>query len=424
MNDDQRLETCLAVLMEASDWDPDDPRVVSIERAADRLFKGVKKRRRAARRAQRAAADRAILAETSIHTGAPDPEQVALGATLHKPHRCYACHASYVRVHSFYHRLCPVCAERSWAARQRRLDLRGRRALVTGGCVKIGHALALTLLRDGAHVEVTTRFPRDAARRFAAQPDADEWSDRLTVHGVDFRDVAALMALCDRVRQGGGLDLLVNNAAQTIRRTRSHYAPLLAAEAEPLDPDAHALLAAPERATALAPLPAGALSLPHIPEDGYPNSWRLQLEEIAPVEAAEAWVVTAFSPFLLCHQLKSALLAGPHPGGVVVNVAASEGQFDHGAKTTHHPHVNMAKAALNMLTRTSAEAWAAEGIYMSSVDPGWISDENDTVERPENWRPPLDAQDATARILDPLARALDGDPVFGVLLKDFDVCSW
>src|SRR5690606_5603037 len=161
----------------------------------------------------------------------------AKGATagvLNVPRPCYICKEKYTVVDAFYHQLCPDCAAQSHAKRDARTDLSGRRALLTGGRAKIGMYIALRLLRDGAHLTITTRFPRDAVRRFTAQPDSDEWLDRLKIVGIDLRDPAQVIGLADEVAAAGPLDILINNAAQTVKRRPGAYQAIADAEAQPL----------------------------------------------------------------------------------------------------------------------------------------------------------------------------------------------
>ena len=135
---------------------------------------------------------------------------------------------------AFYHQLCPACATLNHERRDARTDLTGRRALLTGGRAKIGMYIALRLLRDGAHTTITTRFPNDAVRRFTAMPDSAEWLHRLRIVGIDLRDPAQVVALADSVGAQGPLDILINNAAQTVRRSPGAYAQLVAAESAAL----------------------------------------------------------------------------------------------------------------------------------------------------------------------------------------------
>ena len=153
--------------------------------------------RRAERRAAVAAADRGVLAATA--TAAPgriDDETRgieltsvagATAGTLIRARPCYQCKRKYTEVDAFYHQLCPDCAALNRERREARADLTGRRALLTGGRAKIGMYIALRLLRDGAHTTITTRFPKDAARRFASMPDSADWIDRLNIVGIDLR---------------------------------------------------------------------------------------------------------------------------------------------------------------------------------------------------------------------------------------------
>ena len=109
----------------------------------------------------------------------------------------------------------------------------GRVALVTGARVKIGYRIALKLLRCGAAVVATTRFPVDARGRFEKEADAPQWLDRLTVVAMDLRDLPGLERLCAHLASAlPRLDVIVNNACQTVRRPPAYYRHLLEAEAE------------------------------------------------------------------------------------------------------------------------------------------------------------------------------------------------
>src|SRR5690606_33566390 len=218
---------------------------VTVQRAVGGMFKELKRQRRVAARQAKLDADRAVVAATA--TGSPnriDDETAGIpissattgasAGTLLRARGCYICKEKYTRVDAFYHQLCPDCAALSHGRRDARTDLSGRRALLTGGRAKIGMYIALRLLRDGAHTTVTTRFPNDAIRRFAAQPDSDEWIHRLKIVGIDLRDPAQVVALADSVAAAGPLDILMNNAAQTVRRSPQAYSELVTAESAPL----------------------------------------------------------------------------------------------------------------------------------------------------------------------------------------------
>ncbi|MGI8730145.1 MAG: SDR family NAD(P)-dependent oxidoreductase, partial [Solirubrobacteraceae bacterium] len=322
------------------------------------------------------------------------------------PRACYVCKRRYVDIDAFYHQLCPPCAAHNRDRRDARTDLRGRRALLTGGRAKIGMYIALRLLRDGAQTTITTRFPRDAARRFAAMSDSEDWLARLRIVGIDLRSPGQVVALADELAAEGPLDILVNNACQTVRRSAAGYALLAEAEAAPLQPGplpairtfgpghSNGLLApgdgaarphwtpTPAALSALA-LRSGSASAQRIaarraidagglvPDLDPVNSWSQHVEEVDPVELLEVQLCNQTAPFILVVRLRAALAASAARRTYIVNVSAVEGQFNRGYKGPGHPHTNMSKAALNMLTRTSAHELLADGILMTSVDTGW-----------------------------------------------------
>jgi NAD(P)-dependent dehydrogenase (short-subunit alcohol dehydrogenase family) len=465
--DPARLEICLSVFAELEALPPEHPDVLRVRRATARLYKAVKQERRRAQRAAVTANDREVTAATA--TGAPgrvddETQDVplvsattgAFAGTLKRPRACYVCKERYVEVDAFYHQLCPPCAKLNRERRDARTDLTGRRALLTGGRAKIGMYIALRLLRDGAYTTITTRFPNDAARRFTAMPDSADWLHRLRIVGVDLRDPAQVVALAGSVSAQGPLDVLVNNAAQTVRRTPGAYSHLVAAESAPLpegplpelvtlqraEPDQHPLPAStmsPHALTALA-LTAGSASPERIalstaidagglvPDLDAVNSWTRRVHEVDPVELIEVQLCNVTAPFLLVSRLRPALAASRARRKYVVNVSAMEGQFTRRYKGSGHPHTNMAKAALNMLTRTSAEEMLADGILMTSVDTGWITDERPHPTKirlaDEGFHAPLDLVDGAARVYDPIVRGELGEDLYGCILKDYAPSAW
>lgn len=477
----QEMTTALRVLAQAHLLAADDPRFAELKRATAGMFKAVKKERRMAARQAVAAADRAVLAMTA--TAAPDRiddetrgnhlKSSATGevaGVLLRSRPCYICKQHYTQVDAFYHQLCPDCAAFSHRKRDARTDLTGRRALLTGGRAKIGMYIALRLLRDGAHTTITTRFPRDAARRFAALPDAADWLGRLDIVGIDLRDPAQVIALADSVAESGPLDIIINNAAQTVRRSPGAYAPLVAAEDEPLPVeiedavgglrtfarahDAHpvALAGSVHEHPVLAGHALGArnplLALRHdsatpdriadgtaidagglVPDLARINSWTQVVHEVDPLELLEVQLCNVTAPFLLVSRLRPALAASPARRKYVVNVSAMEGQFGRQYKGSGHPHTNMAKAALNMMTHTSAaEMFAADGILMTAVDTGWITDERPHYTKvrlaEEGFHAPLDLVDGAARVYDPIVMGESGTDLYGCFLKDYRPSPW
>jgi NAD(P)-dependent dehydrogenase (short-subunit alcohol dehydrogenase family) len=333
-------------------------------------------------------------------------------------------------VHVHYHALCPACAALNWQKRFQRCDLTDRRALITGARIKIGFQASLMLLRAGARVIATTRFPADAAERYAAEPDFTRFADRLEIHALDLRDLRSVESFASKIDK---LDILINNAAQTVRRPQQFYAHLLEKESRPiaeLPPSMQRLLPDHREETALSPLfPPGAFDA-----DGQQvdlrrhNSWRMTLAEVPTVELLEVHLVNAMAPCLLTARLKP-LLARAKGGAHVVHVSAMEAQFSRKKKTDKHPHTNMAKAALNMMTRTSAVDYQRENIYMNSVDTGWVTDEDPLhhvarKQRVHDFHAPLDAIDGAARVLDPVFVGYLGQPMWGLFLKDYKPIDW
>jgi len=479
----QRLRAA-AELMEA--LVADRGRLAGVERelrerfliAAGRVSRPEKRERRALARArQRSArdekrdAEQALLDRTGIRKLRESPifltprrqARFADGSAPSDPigetadeRICYVCRASFREVHHFYDQLCVACGDFNFAKRQQTADLSGRVALVTGARVKIGYQASVMLLRAGCRVLCATRFPRDAARRYAAEADFAEWSDRIEIHGIDLRHTPSVERLCLKLLTSESrLDFIINNACQTVRRPPGFYEHLLQAEASlegQLSAGERALVASPTRVGGDA-LPSSALSqvelLPEDRERGqhlFPagqldadlqqvdlrkvNSWRLKLADVPTIELLEVHLVNAVAPFVLNARLKPLMLAVPTRDKHIVNVSAMEGQFYRIFKTDRHPHTNMAKASLNMMTRTSAIDYHADGIHMNSVDTGWVTDEDPidhaTAKREiHRFHPPLDIVDGAARIVDPIFSGIrTGEHRWGQFLKDYRETDW
>ncbi len=435
---------------------------------------------RAARRAA------VFSAPLQLPPGAMPPETDA--PELKKPRACYICKAEYKRLHFFYDCMCAPCAELNYQKRFQTAPLLGRVALITGARVKIGFQAALMMLRAGAKVIVTTRFPHDAAQRFAREADFGKWSDRLQVHGLDLRHCPSVELFARFLTQTEQrLDFLINNAAQTVRRPPGFYAHMLELEAKAnhdMPRELHSVLAGHEackEALAIAGPNDGepdtmvvgggllqtrdglpgigirdAARLSQIPSqydeqakgafDVFPvgasdadlqqidlrtmNSWRMALADVPTPEMLEVQLVNAVAPFILCSKLKPLMMRHPTGDKHIVNVSAVEGQFSRYTKTDKHPHTNMAKAALNMMTLTSAPDYAKDGIHMNAVDTGWVTDEDPialSVRKQEmhDFQPPLDIVDGAARVCDPFfSGLLTGVHVSGKFLKDYAPTAW
>jgi NAD(P)-dependent dehydrogenase (short-subunit alcohol dehydrogenase family) len=459
------------------------------ERRLARAFR--RKRREGIERADketRAGAGIRAARQAAVFVAPPralPPPRPGADRELEKPKTCYVCKIAFTRLHHFYDALCPECASFNYEKRFQTAPLHGRVALVTGARVKIGFQATLKLLRAGARVVAVTRFPHDAAARYSREADFGEWKDRLSIHGLDLRHTPSVELFARLIaRSHDRLDLLLNNACQTVRRPPGFYQDLLDFEERPLQelaPELRPLLAA-HRDFAEALGPRGALSAPQGPDttgltafhggrsgigvcasaalsqlryswddaarrpDLFPegsrdadlqqldlrerNSWRLTLSEVETPELIEVQLVNAVAPFVLCARLKGLLARVPSRDAHVVNVSAMEGIFSRGTKTERHPHTNMAKAALNMMTLTSARDYVRHGIHMNAVDTGWVTDEDPFVQATRkrdqlDFQPPLDVVDGAARVCDPLfAGLLTGRHVWGQFLKDYKPSSW
>lgn len=484
-------------------------------------------------------ADMEISNDNKQSNGRDDSDTIKLP----KLRSCYVCKSRYRDLHHFYDQLCPTCAALNWEKRHQRADMTNRVAIVTGSRVKIGFQTCLKLLRAGATVVATTRFPNAAVEVYRKEADFEQWRDQLQIYGLDLRDVTGLEAFTRflKITYSQGVDVLINNACQTIRRPRGFYVPLVEKEQklwQEGDPVHKSLLQgclqfeavrrklhrehgehnastnhraissgndhAPlllmgmdsgsgpeEAATANGSNPSSATltdvvtvtepkithqqaspfettGLSHsaamsqmiiLPEDvGVPdsvlppgmtdinghqldlrtqNSWLLKIDEVSTPEVMECMFINAIAPFVLNSRLKP-LMTIPNddttrPDRFIINVSAMEGKF-YRYKMANHPHTNMAKAALNMLTRTSAEDLATKHrIYMNSVDTGWINDENplekaSKIAAVNLFQTPIDEIDAASRLLDPIFSGVNGGREcvkdYGKFLKDYRETEW
>ncbi len=478
---------------------------ISLITAAGKLSrpdrKEIKKRNKEKKRLDRMAVvkkERSLRKETGIRKAREAivfeaPKQIALdksgreteksGKRMESPRNCYICKAEFTELHHFYDAMCPECADFNYQKRFQTASLNGQVALITGSRLKIGYQSTLMMLRAGARVIATTRFPKDSALRFSREQDFSDWGHRLHVYGLDLRHIPSVELFCNYIKHTyQRLDILINNAAQTVRRPPGFYAHLMETEsrdAADLPRAAQSLLgqyqdclekleygqpdhvgrekALPVTWNSVAPgvglrMSAQLSQIPYsydhtldvpavFPESKLDadlqqvdlrtvNSWRLKLGEIETSEMLEIQLVNAVAPFVLCNRMEELMKQENTGQKHIVNVSAMEGKFLRFKKDSRHPHTNMAKAALNMLTHTAAGDLAKFGIYMNAVDTGWVTDEDPAVlarqkQEIHDFQPPLDIVDGAARVCDPFFHGiLTKKHWCGKFLKDYFPIDW
>lgn len=402
---------------------------------------------------------------------------------LESARNCYVCKAEFTKLHFFYDTMCKTCGDFNYHKRFQTTDLTGQVALITGSRLKIGYHATLMMLKSGATVIATTRFPVDSAMRFAKEKDFNVWGHRLHIHGLDLRHTPSVEIFASYIEHKfDRLDILINNAAQTVRRPPGFYKHLMENELlnfHDVPKDAQIILKnhqdfkvelnqithgdlSTEKALPVAWHGEGpgigiraSAELSQIPysydnslvaEEVFPvgkldadlqqvdlrktNSWRLRLGEIQTPEMLEVQLVNAVAPFVLCNRLVGMMRRDYTGKKHIVNVTAMEGKFYRFKKEDRHPHTNMAKAALNMMTHTSASDFAKDGIFMNAVDTGWVTDEDPAdlsnyKQEVHDFQPPLDIVDGAARICDPFIDGINsGKHWCGQFLKDYNPIDW
>lgn len=376
----------------------------------------------------------------------------------YRRHVCYCCEKEIAKPHFFYKEMCESCGNFNYQKREQRINLDGYRALVTGGRIKIGFETARLLLEMGADVTVTSRFPNDTLKRFQQLENFASFQDRLHIIGADFRFVQSVQNVINAIKDRP-LDILINNAAQTVRKPAPFYKHLIAGEREvpALEniisnskfkalstinvnlPSTQKFLSSAE----MSQLPILAEDLVDN-EDIFPagkfdkngqqldlranNSWMYELEEVSLAEMYEVLQINLIAPFLLNTKLLPVMTQTQRPS-YIINVSAMEGNFYAPRKHSRHPHTNMAKAALNMMTRTSAAHYKDFGVYMNSVDTGWITNEKpnpkNLSENLHKSQMAIDEVDGAMRVLDPILMGIGGEKLFyGKLFKNYQEYNW
>jgi len=429
----EKLEICLQVLQQISDNPSLIDHQARFKTLIAKIHKNGRKGIRKTNQQQKKAADEHLKSQAAIvQNQIQKPNSECIIGQINQPINCYICKKPYTEIHSFYHLLCPQCAQFNYEKRSQKTNLSDRIALVTGGRIKIGYQTALRMLRDGARVIVTTRFPCDCRHRFSQESDFDNWSSRLQIYGLDLRHIPTVEDFVKHLfNTEPCLDIIINNAAQTIKRPLAFYQHLLAKKSD------NFLLEAQTQSdqnltTTQAYFPNNIFDADGQQLDLRPlNSWLLRLEEVSTLEMLEVQLVNNIAPFILNSQLKSLMMKSKFQRRFIINVSAMEGQFNRESKTIYHPHTNMAKAALNMMTRTSASDYVQDSIYMNSVDTGWITDENpypkkNYLQENRGFYTPLDVIDGMSRIYDPIVQGIENinEPVYGQFLKDYFPHSW
>lgn len=400
---------------------------------------------------------------------------------------CHICKKNHIKSHFFYGSMCPSCGDFNFKFRNMDCDLTNCTAIVTGGRVKIGYEIVLKLLRSNCTVIVTSRFPKDALNRYTKESDFENFKDRLRIYPLDLRFTSSLKSFLQYVHsEYDHIDILINNAAQTNRRPATYYEYLLQIESEPLPESLEKIIIDEKKYEShcktlsdkedCLSLDNNSLNLiPNLKADPLPKSvlasqiklmkldtstcdikenakifdannqpidfsskytWNKQIDEVNFEEFAEVQLINSWSPFILCSQLKPLLMKSPNKDRFIVNVTAVEGIFNHFKRSTH-PHTNMAKASLNMLTLTISSYYKESSIYVTCVDTGWVTQMNEfhnllnndisVVNEFENQyiSTPLDEVDGAMRVLHPVFEGITNKKYMdGVLLKDYKVHNW
>ncbi len=445
---DKEWEACIKVLHSLKDDPFNNPDNKTFGTLITMLYKKAKKTNRKESYSQKKSSDLDTILNSEISKSAianytmfhdTPKDEMASYKQLNIPKNCYSCSQSYSLAHSFYNRLCPDCAELNYSNRFKTVDLTNRNVILTGGRVKIGYATALKVLRANANLVLTTRFPASALAQLQQEEDYDTWKDNLLIYGLDLRNLKEVEHFITYYKSNHStLDILINNAAQTIKYTDQYYTPLIRKEQQLLGNFVNTQKLIPNKVSPTEILP---LESAYQEKDlmlsrfGQPidtrekNSWNSTLPEISMLELMEVNLINQISPYFLIKELLPLLKASGFDKKHIINVTSSEGQFSYNKKTIFHPHTNMTKAALNMMTKTSAPDFEKHSIYMNAVDVGWISTGAKESLREKQFEkgyiPPLDPVDGASRIIHPIYEAEINNFIFlGKLLKNYRIEEW
>lgn len=444
----EEWEACLKVLHALKDQPFRNPDNKTFSGLITKIHKNAKKQNRHEMYSEMKSHDLAVNAGSVLMQKAlagvsdfydDEKDEVKL-TQLQIPKNCYCCNQSYQYAHSFYSRLCPQCAGENYEKRFETADLTGRNVILTGGRVKVGFATALKLLRSGANLVLTTRFPALAMELMQQETDYENWKDRLWIYGLDLRNLKAIQEFTDFYKFNfDTLDILINNAAQTIKYPDEYYLPVVRREKEKLMDfkDLQNLIPnCTEISHEMTKLEYAQNEMTQValtrfgqPVDNREKtSWNSTLEEVSMYELVEVNLINHIAPYFLIKELKPLMKNSSRKEKFIINVTSSEGIFSYENKTVYHPHTNMTKAALNMMTLTSAREFENDQIYMTAVDVGWISTGAKESLRKKQFEqgyiPPLDSVDGAARILHPVIEGINGKCFSGVLLKNYKIHTW
>ena len=325
--------------------------------------------------------------------------------------------------------ICPECQKLNQTMRNLTCDFTGKFAVVTGGRIKIGYATALKLLRMGASVIIITRYPKSAFQNYQQEPDFIEFQDRLFIIGFDLIRVDKIQDLIAQIAFicNHKLDILINNAAQTVKKSSDYYAKLELQEQNLQISYNQNILQLLEKQTQLFSLVPEQQIIDY-GEQPNTNSWVRKPEEISAQELLEVQLINVIAPFLLTNGLRYYLAYDNTSRKFVINVSSVEGRFHTKQKLARHVHTNMAKASLNMMTHSIASDFVRDKIYVYSCDPGWVSNQfPPAYQISKDFKPYLTFEDGAMRILYPILKNMfttEKIKDYGMFYKDYKIINY